>query len=120
MFNKLFGLQHSDTNTDNEIRTMAAIKYIVDDKGEIHVDIELEDYTDQSVIALSKCLTTLAMDESYLQTVQMIQNSLQADGQDEALLKLYNVLAANPNDKAVRIHKEKKRATPCIRPSDML
>ena len=99
---------------------MAAIKYIVDETGEIQVDVELEDYGTESVDALAKCLTALSMDESYLQTVQMIQNSLKADGQEEALVRIYTHLAANPNDKAVRIHKEKKKSTPCIRPSDML
>ena len=118
MFHKLFGSQQPEE--DNTGKTMAAIKYTVDETGEISVDVEMEDYSDDSIDALATCLSALSMDESYLQTVQMIQQSLQAENQEEALLRIYTHLASNPNDKAVRVHKEKKKSTPCIKPSDML
>lgn len=117
MFNRFFGTTQ-DENTKEEI--MAGIKYFIDDQGEIKVDIELKDYSDESIDALARVLAALSLDDSYLQTVHMLQQSLAAEGQDEALLKIYSHLAANPNDKAVRIHKEKNKETPCIRPSDML
>lgn len=99
---------------------MAGIKYFIDDRGEIKVDIELRDYSDESIEALSRVLAALSLDECYLQTVQMLQQSLTAEGQEDALVKIYSHLAAKPNDRAVRIHREKNQATPCIRPSDML
>ena len=99
---------------------VAGITYFVGIDGQLQVDVELFDYEDESITGLSQVLAALSMDKCYLQTVQMIQETLQDEGQDEALLQIYNHLATNPNDKALRIHKEKQKNKPCIRPSEML
>ena len=99
---------------------VAGITYFVGIDGQVQVDVELFDYEEESITGLSKLLTTLSMDNSYLQTVQMIQETLEDEGQQEALAAIYNHLATSPNDKALRIHKEKQKNKPCIRPSEML
>ena len=65
---------------------MAVIKYTVDETGEISVDVEMEDHSDDSIDALATCLSALSMDESYLQP-QMIQQSLQAEDQKRLYLE---------------------------------
>ena len=100
--------------------TLAIVSYSVDKNGEIHINVELDSFGTESVDGLASLLTTLSMDSSYLQTVQMVQESFQNQSQEDLLMRIYAHLAANPNEKAVRIHREKTKSKPCIKPSDML
>ena len=121
MLDKFFGKPDMHENQEPvEENRIAGITYFVDQSGEIQVDVELHDYSEESVDGLGQVLTALSMDNSYLQTVQMIQATLENEGEEEALLRIYNHLATNPNDKAIRIYKEKQKNKPCIRPSEML
>jgi len=122
MFNKFF--TQSDNNkaeaTEDANKRVASISYGVDSAGELHINVEVDSFSDDAIDKLSKILVTLSMDSCYLETIQMIQTSLQQHGQEDALIRIYAEIAANPNDKALRIHKEKTKDKPCIRPSDML
>jgi hypothetical protein len=125
MFANFFGNKENmnEENTNPEYfdeSKIAGVTYYVGLDGEVQVDVEMFDYEEESITALSKVLTTLSMDSSYLQTVQMIQATLEEEGKNDALVTLYNHLATSPNDKALRIHKEKLKNKPCIRPSEML
>jgi len=129
MFSKFFA-RSDNTNDENTnpqtpeenaaTKRVAAIKYGVDASGEMHIDVDVEDFSRETIDHLSKILITLSMDNCYLETIQMIQTSLQQYDQEDALMQIYAAIAANPNDKAVRIHNEKVKSKPCIRPSDML
>lgn len=110
--------EEAEANFDES--KVAGITYFVGIDGKLQVDVELFDYEEESITGLSQVLTALSMDNCYLQTVQMIQKTLSAEGQEEALLQIYNHLATSPNDKALRIHQEKQKNKPCIRPSEML
>jgi len=122
MFNNFF--TRSDNNqvetTEDANKRVASISYGIDNTGELHIDVEVDSFSDDTIDKLSKILVTLSMDSCYLETIQMIQTSLQQHGQEDALMRIYAEIAANPNDKALRIHKEKTKDKPCIRPSDML
>ena len=121
MLDKFFGKPNmNETQEPVEESRVAGITYFVTESGEVQVDVEMFDYSEESVDALGQVLSALSMDNSYLQTVQMIQSTLEEEGQEEALLRIYNHLATNPNDKALRIYREKQKNKPCIRPSEML
>ena len=124
MLDNFFGNKETDDKTEpTEVfdeNRVAGITYYVGLDGQLQVDVEMLDYTDESIDGLGKVLASLSMDNCYLQTVQLIQSLLQEEGQDEALLRIYNHLATNPNDKALRLHREKQKNKPCIKPSEML
>ena len=99
---------------------VAGITYFAGTDGKVQLDIELFDYSNESMDALGHILTTLSMDSSYISTLNMIRDQLEEEGQADALLRVYNHIAKSPSDKAVRVYTKKTQSKPCIRPSDML
>lgn len=99
---------------------VAGITYFVGTDGQVQLDIEVFDYSNESMDALCRILNTLSMDSCYLSTLNMIRDQLTQEGQEEALVRIYNNVAKSPNDKAVRVYTKKSQSKPCIRPSDML
>jgi hypothetical protein len=99
---------------------VAGVTYFVGTDGNVQLDIEIFDYSNESIEGLCQILSTLSADSCYVSTINMIQEQLKEDRQDAALLKIYNHVAKTPNDKAVRVYTQKNKSKPCIRPSDML
>lgn len=124
MLNKFFNNQDKPEEESTQYfdeSKVAAVTYFVDINGKVQMDIELFDYNDESIDGLSKILEILSKDNCYMKTFEMIQDNLQTEEQDEAMIRLYDNVARQPAaEKSLKVYVDKKRERPCIRPSDML
>lgn len=106
-------------NDDDDI--LARISYIIkknNDGGLI--DVELNDYDDESVAALCKLLNILGNDVFFVDTISMIRSSLIQDNREDLLIKILASVGNNIKQKLLNKHSSEKLDEPCIKPSDML
>lgn len=109
-------------NDDENV--LASITYLVKKDNVIMVDISINDYDDESMVGLLKILDKLSEDKCYVETVNIIKESLLRDEQDELALLLVGHMAKqitnNQSQKFVNTYQETLNSQPCIKPSDML
>lgn len=109
-------------NEDENV--LASITYLVKKDNVIMVDISINDYDDESMVGLLKILDKLSEDKCYVETVNIIKESLLRDEQDELALLLVGYMAKqitnNQSQKFVNTYQETLNSQPCIKPSDML
>jgi hypothetical protein len=104
-------------------------------KGEIYVDINLTDYSDETLNNFAKVIAGLSSLKLQLETIEMIKEGFLGDGKkselNKFLLKVASICALNTQ--SIEEHFEEKKAEkkagkkggkkegePCIKPSDML
>lgn len=98
---------------------LASITFFMSKDGEVPgIDIEMHDYSEDSVIAMCLLLNVIVSDHGYLEAIDMIKNGLIKDGKEDILIQILTTIEPSINQKLLdRIEKNKE---PCIRPSDML
>lgn len=115
--------QQEAPEVQNKNKVLASISYIVDESDKVIVDISMNDYDDQSMDSLLKILDTLSKDKCYLETINIIKNSLLKDNQEIWLLKLVEHVAKQSqekNSKLTNYYENIINSQPCIKPSEML
>jgi hypothetical protein len=102
----------------NEV--LAKISYIVfKDSDSTVVDVELEDYSDESIESLSYIIDTLAEDRAILETMNIVKNALVEEGREDCLIKIFNLISKDTKAKIINGHKDNKADEPCIKPSEV-
>ena len=102
----------------NEI--LAKISYIVfKDSDSTIVDVELEDYSDESIESLCYIIDTLAEDRAMLETMNIVKNALVEEGREDCLIKIFNLMNKDTKAKIMNGHKDSKADEPCIKPSEV-
>jgi hypothetical protein len=105
----------------NDSDVLASISYSIKrDSDSPVIDIELNDYDDDSAQAMCKLLDTLSQDKCYIETVNMIKLGLIQDAQEDFLIKIFIHLGSNSKNKIVQLHQHNIKDEPCIKPSDVL
>ena len=111
-------VDNNKTEEPNEI--LAKISYIISkDSDSTIVDVELEDYSDESIASLSYIIDTLAEDRSILETMNIVKNALVEEGREDCLIKIFNLINKNTKAKIISGNKDNKADEPCIKPSDV-
>jgi hypothetical protein len=106
------------TSEPNEV--LAKISYIVfKDSDSTVVDVELEDYSDESIESLCYIIDTLAEDRAILETMNIVKNALVEEGREDCLIKIFNLISKDTKAKIINGHKDSKADEPCIKPSDV-
>ena len=106
------------TSEPNEV--LAKISYIVfKDSDSTVVDVELEDYSDESIESLCYIIDTLAEDRAILETMNIVKNALVEKGREDCLIKIFNLISKDTKAKIINGHKDSKADEPCIKPSDV-
>lgn len=101
--------------------TLASVKYSVKrNSPNVIIDIDLEDYDEDSALAVCTILDVLCEDFCYSETINMIRVALIQNNQEDLLLKIFTHISQEARDKILKTYKESKKDEPCIKPSDML
>lgn len=118
-FYKLFNIFTKNTTQDNIIddtkTELAYIKYYVDQDG-IKIDVSLEDVGDESIKYLSILLNTLSNEDSFKNTLKIVENFFIESKEHESLLKLYSAL----DPKIIKQKLNNIENSPYIKPSEMI
>ena len=110
--------QKNNQNDDQPNETLAKISYIVSSKSDsIIVDVELNQYDEECILALCDIVDTLAQKKSLSNTVEIIKTGMTDDGQEDAIMSFISNL--DHNTKKILINSYKNTDEPCIKPSDV-
>jgi hypothetical protein len=124
MFNffKKTNINEEEPKNDKE-DVVASISYFVKRNGPVIVDVAVEDYNEDSMNALFSILDILCQDQCYVETVNIIRNSLTKENKDDLLILLINHIGKQmikESGNKISTYNESLRSQPCIKPSDML
>lgn len=84
------------------------------------VDVEIKEYNEECIQALSRIVSTIAEENAYLETVDIIQSAMLKDKKENYFIELISNLTSNAKTKIIKIHDNNELDQPCIKPSDML
>lgn len=106
---------------NHQDRILASIRYIIKENHDgALVDVELNDYDEESIESLCSLLELLGNDNFYFDTINTIKSSLIRDHQEEVFIKIFTKINDQVKQKILNSHKEKISDQPCIKPSEML
>jgi len=84
------------------------------------IDILLENYNEETLLALCKLLDVINNEQFYIQVIDIIKNAMLKDNEEEKLLRILSHISQQKQPKLERYAKEKLKDEPCIKPSDMI
>lgn len=106
-------------NKEDQDSILASITFFVSTKDQIPaIDVAMEDYSDDAIIAICMLLKVVTSDQGYLEAINMIKNGLIKDNREDILIEILTTL--EPDISKRLAEKTEKGKEPCIRPSDML
>lgn len=107
-------------------RDIATITYRVAKDGEFYVDIDLEDYANDTVQKLGYLIASIPTMPFQIQTMDIVKRAFIEDGKKEELERLIATVIVKSEKFLDRLEKqceeeeEGKGNEPCIKPSDMI
>lgn len=109
----------NETQVDEE-RIVASISYSImsGEKAPI-IDVQLQEYNDECVEALSTLLEVLGNEMCYVDTVNIIKDLLTKQGKQDLLIALFSKLETSVRNKIINSAKNRIKDEPCIKPSEM-
>ena len=115
------------TNKDEEglpKDAQSALTFYVKADGEIFIDINLEDYSEETLRNFSKILAGISSLRFQLQTIDIVKHGFLESGKVKEFEKLLvQILSLSRQDVQAMesyMNKRLKEEEPCIKPSDML
>jgi hypothetical protein len=112
MFQKYF--PKPNTKESKADSTLASVKFLIkEDNNKLTVDIGIEDFSEESIIALSELINTIFTDQARLETLNIIQQSFLERSEEAAFLKLITLVASSIKTKG-------QSNGPYIKPSQLL
>lgn len=105
---KAAGKWHSESKSNID----AVIVYYVTKEGETCVDVEINDYEDNTMENFYQLLSTMGQDQIFVETLEIVSQGFVEAGREDIFLKL-----------ATKVHLEflqKPPEGPCLKPSDVL
>jgi hypothetical protein len=120
LFNFSKASKPSTKEENAEKQVLASITFVMEDNSEAPVvDVEIKDYSDQSIKALCVLIDTLAQEKSLLQTVEIIKNAMVEDENEESLVKMFSHISHYTKNKMINSYKDQQIDEPCIKPSEV-
>jgi hypothetical protein len=118
MFN--FFKKESEEINISEEGVLASITYLIkkNQKGTL-IDVQLSDFDNESTEALSSLLEVLSDDSFYVDTINMIRNSLDKEGRYDILANLLSKLELKIKQKIIDSARDRIKDEPYIKPSEM-
>ena len=119
MFN--FFKKKKENNKEDEIES--ALTYYVKDGGEVFIDVNLVDYSEETINNFAKVLAGISSLRFQLQTIDMVKHGFVESGKIEEfehLLTQILLISKKDVESMEGINKTDKGENPCIKPSDML
>ena len=123
-FWNLFKRKEKEIEDDDDATT--AITYLIDDDGEIFIDITVASFEDEDIENLANLMCSIFTEKCRIITTEMIKTNMEKEGEDDKLEKLLSLIIKNQlviasqelinKEAELRIDSEE----PCIKPSDML
>jgi len=111
---------------DDKREDVIRIVYSATKDGELYIDIEMEDYSEETVSQLSSLYASIPTEGFQSQSVQIIKEAFHQDGHDELFIKFLAEILLKQNaydSKGVVNSTEeeprKKKEEPLIQPSDL-
>jgi hypothetical protein len=119
--------EEEDDPKEELARDIATITYRVDKNGEFYVDIDLEDYTNDTVQKLGYLISSIPSLQFQVQTMDIVRKAFMKDGKKEELERLIATVIVKSEKFLDRLEKqceeeeeEGQGNEPCIKPSDMI
>lgn len=119
-FNKTKQNIQSDVTTTVTQSSVASITYYVNENNELILDIQLEDYSDKSLLGLCHILDAMSTQKCLLETLEIIKSFFTKDGKEEELIKILTHVANNKEIFKKQYSTNAISSKPCIKPSDMI
>lgn len=102
-----------------QCNTLASITFFVSEHDEMpSIDVAMQDYSDESIIAICLLLQAITTDQGYIEAINMIKSGLIKDSRDDILIQILTTIEPTISKKL--LERAEKNKEPCIRPSDML
>ena len=121
LLNFFKGLEKKEENVINQEKLLARVTYsFLSDSTSPIIDVELDEYNDECVKALSNIVSTIGEESAYLETVNIIKNSMISDKQESYFIELVTNLTRKSRKKIIDAHNNNELDQPCIKPSEML
>jgi len=98
---------------------LASITYYIDDNSNMKIDIQIEDYEEDSINALTTLLKALATDLFFVETVNFVKQGLVKDNREDILMRVLLPITPEVNEKFLSVSKISKSEKPCVKPSDL-
>ena len=107
----------------------SSLTYYITDDDEIFCDVNLVDYSDESLKSFAKIIVGISSFRFQLQTIEMVHGGfLEADKTNEYEKLLHYILLTSQQDQKALDdenldnldQRQKSEEEPCIKPSDML
>lgn len=102
---------------------IAALTYSINAEGEIFVDVNIEDFSNDTIDNLAFIVSTVSTLKCQLVTMEMIKGSFFQEGRSEEFSRLMQK-TLELTQEATEDYKKLRNGTdieePCIKPSDML
>ena len=102
----------------------SALTYYVKTDGEIFVDVNLVDYSEETLNNFSKILAGISSLRFQLQTIDMVKHGFLASGKTEEFKQLLTQILLlsreDINEMESYTKRKLKGEEPCIKPSDMI
>jgi hypothetical protein len=119
MFN--FFKYNKQDPAQQEDDVVASVTYLVkQNDNDIHIDVALKDYDDESINSLVSILNILGEDVCYVDTVNIIKSALLEDQRMDILMKLFTKISGTLQEKTKQIVMKKLSDQPCVKPSEMI
>ena len=124
MFNLFKKKEKKEKKEENLEEIQSALTYYVRNDGEIFVDVNLVDYSKETLSNFSKVLAGISSLRFQLQTIDMVKNGfLESDKSKEFEELLTQILLITRQDvQAMESFTDRnlKEEEPCIKPSEMI
>lgn len=110
-----FFSRKQDETQDNIDTELAYIKYYISTDG-VKIDVNIQDMSEESIKYLSILLNTLSAQDSFHNTLKIIENFFLAEGEYQSLVKLYSAL----DPSIIKQRLDSRENSPYIKPSEMI
>jgi predicted type IV restriction endonuclease len=120
LFNFFNRKKHGEKENSTE-EILAKITYVANNESDTPiVDVEIKEYNDECIEALSMILNTIGEERAYVQTVEIIKNYMMQDHQESYLIKILTNLSEKAKNKIINVANKKESDEICIKPSEMM
>jgi len=103
----------------DETPVVTSITYSIDNTGEMFVDINIDDFDDESIDGLAQLISVISTVKCQLITIEMIKQAFSEEGKIAEYIGLISKIASNTASYTEELKQQDSSEEPCIKPSDM-
>lgn len=114
-------LKNKEDKEEKEEQIETSIVYKIAKDGVVNVDVNMDDFSIDSMRKLCEILDLLSKESCYIQTLEIVKGGLEAEQATDCIEYLYSYIATNMiKNKASEMMQEITEEQPCIQPIQML